>query len=230
MRFFHRAVRRLEDDVGVRLRITEVFHSIQGESTFAGRPSVFVRLTGCDLRCTGCDSAYTFTGGAWRSIDDLVLAVVAYGTPLVCVTGGEPLLQDDVHVLITRLLDLGLTVTLETGGQRDVSMVDPRVHRIMDLKPPGSGQASRNRWENLECLGARDEIKCVLADRADYEWARERVVAHDISRRVAAVLFSPVHLSLPPEALAAWILEDRLPVRLQLQLHKLLWGADARGV
>lgn len=214
----------------MRLRITEIFHSIQGESTFAGRPSVFVRLTGCDLRCAWCDSTYTFTGGEWREIDTLVDAVLAFGTPLVCVTGGEPLLQADVHGLMARLLEAGLTVTLETGGHRDVGGVDPRVHRIVDWKPPGSGEVDRNRWENARLLGPRDEIKCVLTDRADYEWARAQVLGREVVGRVAAIHFSPVHGRLAPETLAAWILEDRLAVRLQLQLHKYLWGSDARGV
>ena len=214
----------------MRLRITEIFHSIQGESTFAGRPSVFVRLTGCDLRCAWCDSTYTFTGGEWREIDTLVDAVLAFGTPLVCVTGGEPLLQADVHGLMARLLEAGLTVTLETGGHRDVGGVDPRVHRIVDWKPPGSGEVDRNRWENAPLLGPRDEIKCVLTDRADYEWARAQVLGREVIGRVAAIHFRPVHGRLAPETLAAWILEDRLAVRLQLQLHKYLWGSDARGV
>jgi 7-carboxy-7-deazaguanine synthase len=214
----------------VRLRITEVFHSIQGESTFAGRPSVFVRLTGCDLRCAWCDSTYTFTGGEWHTVDALVETVAAYGTRLVCVTGGEPLLQPNVHGLITRLLDTGYTVTLETGGQRDISAVDSRVHRIVDLKAPGSGEVERNLWANIEHLGSRDEVKAVLASREDYVWALERVREHRLHERVAAVLFSPVHGRLAPDTLAAWILEDRAPVRLQLQLHKYLWGADARGV
>jgi 7-carboxy-7-deazaguanine synthase len=214
----------------MRLRITEVFHSIQGESTFAGRPSVFVRLTGCDLRCSWCDSTYTFSGGEWHPVEALVDRVLAYGTPLVCVTGGEPLLQPDVHGLIDRLLEARCTVTLETGGHRDVSVVDPRVHRILDWKPPASGEVDRNRWENLPLLTGRDEIKCVLADRADYEWAREQVRIRDVVSRVGAVHFSPVHGRLAPLDLATWILEDRLPVRLQLQLHKYLWGADARGV
>jgi 7-carboxy-7-deazaguanine synthase len=214
----------------MRLRITEVFHSIQGESTFAGRPSVFVRLTGCDLRCTWCDSTYTFSGGAWVEVDALVDQVLAYGTPLVCVTGGEPLLQADVHGLIGRLLDADRTVTLETGGHRDVSGVDPRVHRIVDWKPPASGEVDRNRWENLAHLTTRDELKCVLADRTDYEWARAQVLDRGAAARVGAIHFSPVHGRLTAVELAGWILEDRLPVRLQIQLHKYLWGADARGV
>jgi 7-carboxy-7-deazaguanine synthase len=214
----------------VRLRITEVFNSIQGESTFAGRPSVFVRLTGCDLRCAWCDSTYTFTGGEWRSIEELVAQVDAFGPRLVCVTGGEPLLQANVHALMAQLLDAGFEVTLETGGQRDVSMVDPRVHRIVDRKAPGSGEAARNLWSNMDVLGPRDEVKCVLASRDDYLWALERVRELGLHGRVAAVLFSPVHGRLAPEDLAAWIIADGAPVRLQLQLHKYLWGADARGV
>lgn len=214
----------------MKLKISEVFLSIQGESTFAGRPSVFVRLTGCDLRCAWCDSIYTFTGGDWCTVDALVEAVLAHGTPLVCITGGEPLLQPDVHGFIARLLDAGLTVTLETGGQRDLAPVDPRVHRIVDWKPPGSGEVDRNRWENVPLLGPRDEIKCVLMDRADYEWARGQVLSRGVVDRVAALHFSPVHGRLDLAQLATWILEDRLPVRLQLQLHKYIWGADVRGV
>lgn len=215
----------------MRLRITEVFHSIQGESTFAGRRSAFVRLTGCDLRCAWCDSTYTFTGGEWRTVDSLVRQVVQeLRADLVCVTGGEPLLQPAVHDLMRSLLDQGLTVTLETGGQRDVAPVDPRVHKIVDLKCPGSGEVERNRWENLALLGERDEVKCVLSDRADYDWALDVVTRHRLAERVHAVLFSPVHGRLPPEQLAAWVLADRAPVRLQIQLHKILWGAEARGV
>jgi 7-carboxy-7-deazaguanine synthase len=213
-----------------RLRLTEIFFSIQGESTFAGRPSAFVRLTGCDLRCTWCDSTYTFTGGTWWALDDIVAEVERTGATLVCVTGGEPLLQKAVHPLMTRLLDRGLTVTLETGGHRDLAEVDARVHRIVDLKPPGSGESERNRWENLALLGPRDELKCVLASREDYEWARDIVLERGLAAQVGAVLFSPVHGALDPTTLAGWILADRLPVRLQLQLHKYLWGADARGV
>lgn len=214
----------------VRLRITEVFNSIQGESTFAGRPSVFVRLTGCDLRCAWCDSTYTFTGGEWRTVDELVAQVEAFGPRLVCVTGGEPLLQAHVHSLMARLLDAGFEVTLETGGHRDVSGVDPRVHRIVDLKAPGSGEAARNHWPNFDILGPRDEVKCVLASREDYLWALDKVRSLALHERVRAVLFSPVHGRLAPEALAGWIIADGAAVRLQLQLHKYLWGADARGV
>lgn len=214
----------------MRLRVTEVFHSIQGESSFAGRRSAFVRLTGCDLRCAWCDSTYTFTGGAWRTLDSLFEEVVGFGVDLVCVTGGEPLLQPAVHPLLTGLADRGLTVTLETGGHRDLAPVDPRVFRIVDLKPPGSGEVERNRWENVPLLTSRDEVKCVLADRADYDWARARVAEHDLAAKVGAIHFSPVHGQLAGDQLAAWMLADRVPARLQLQIHKYVWGADARGV
>ena len=214
----------------MRLRITEVFCSIQGESTFAGRLSAFVRLTGCDLRCVWCDSTYTFTGGGWRTLDELFTEVEACGVDLVCVTGGEPLLQAPVHDLMSGLADRGLTVTLETGGHRDIAGVDPRVHRVVDFKPPGSGEVTANRLENVPLLTRRDEVKCVLVDRADYEWARALVRDHDLSSRVNAVLFSPAHGLLQPDELAAWMLEDKVPARLQVQLHKTLWGSDVRGV
>jgi len=216
--------------VTTRLRLTEIFFSIQGESTFAGRPSAFVRLTGCDLRCSWCDSTYTFTGGTWWTIPEIINQIEQFGTDLVCVTGGEPLLQKAVLPLLTALADRGLTVTLETGGHRDLAEVDPRVHRIVDLKPPGSGEVAHNRWENLALLGPRDEVKFVLADRTDYEWARTVVTERGLAGRVAALLFSPVHGALDGAALAAWMLADGVPARLQLQLHKYLWGADARGV
>jgi 7-carboxy-7-deazaguanine synthase len=214
----------------LRLRVAEVFNSIQGESTFAGRRSAFVRLTGCDLRCAWCDSTYTFTGGEWRSVDSLLEQVAAFGTDLVCVTGGEPLLQKNVHPLMAGLLDLGLTVTLETGGHRDLTTVDPRVHRIVDLKPPGSGEVASNRWENMALLGDLDEVKCVLVGRADYEWACARVAKHALGTRVGAVHFSPAHGSLAADELAAWMIADRVPARLQLQIHKYVWGIDAQGV
>lgn len=214
----------------MRLRITETFLSIQGESTLAGRATAFIRLTGCDLRCSWCDSEYTFTGGDWRAVEDLVTWAVETGAPCACVTGGEPMLQKDVLPLMTALCDAGLTVSLETGGHRDLSAVDPRVRRIVDLKPPASGMADRNRWENLALLGERDEIKLVLADRADYEWGRDALRRTGIADRVGAVHVSPVHGQLAPDELAAWMLEDKLPARLQLQLHKYVWGADARGV
>lgn len=212
-----------------QLRITEVFHSIQGETTFVGRRCSFIRLTGCDLRCAWCDSTYTFTGGAWRTVLDLLAEVRSHRTDLVCVTGGEPLLQAAVHDLIAGLLSDGLIVTLETGGHRDISAVDSRVHRIVDLKAPASGEAARNRWENIASLGARDEVKIVIADREDYEWARARILNLALPSRVNAVLVSPVFGRLSLAELASWILADNLDVRIQCQLHKVIWG-DLPGV
>jgi 7-carboxy-7-deazaguanine synthase len=214
--------------VAVDLRITEIFHSIQGESRTVGLPTVFVRLTGCPLRCVWCDTEYAFHGGERRSLDDVVETVVGYGTPLVTVSGGEPLSQPAVHPLMTRLCDAGLQVSLETSGALDVTDVDERVSIVMDLKAPGSGEMARNRWDNLERLGERDQIKFVLADRADYDWARMQMDQYGLVGRVGEVLFSPVWGQLAGATLADWVLEDRLPVRLQLQLHKILWD-DARG-
>jgi 7-carboxy-7-deazaguanine synthase len=211
------------------ITITEIFLSIQGEGTRAGRPCTFIRLTGCDLRCRWCDTAYAFHGGVRRSLAEVAAEVERLGCDLVCVTGGEPLLQPGVHPLMARLADAGYEVLLETGGQRDIGGVDPRVVRIVDLKAPGSGEAARNRWENLELLTGRDEVKIVLADRTDYEWMREVVTSRALAERVV-VLVSPVHGELDAEELAGWILADRLPVRLQLQLHKHIWGPDAKGV
>lgn len=212
------------------LTINEIFHSIQGESTHVGRPCVFVRLTACDLRCSWCDTPYAFDEGHKMSVDDVVARVGAYGCDLVEVTGGEPLLQADVYPLMRRLLDAGHTVLLETGGHRSIARVPAGVIRIMDVKCPASGEAGKNDWANLDLLAASDEAKFVIQDRADYEFARDVVRRHDLSARCAAVLFSPVHGVLAPRDLAAWILEDRLPVRLQLQAHKYIWGADVRGV
>lgn len=206
-----------------RLRITEIFHSIQGESTFAGRPCVFVRLTGCQMRCRWCDTEYAFHGGSWWTLDEILEEVAGYGCPLVEVTGGEPLLQPDVLPLMERLADAGYEVLLETGGGLDVSGVDPRVRRILDVKCPGSGEADANRWENLDHLTERDEVKLVIADEDDYRWAR-RVVEERRLGELCPVLFSPVAGELEPRRLAEWILQDRLPVRFQTQLHKLLWG------
>ena len=214
---------------GERLRITEIFHSLQGEASCAGRPCVFVRLTGCQMRCAWCDTAYAFHGGAWRTVEEIVAEVRAYGCPLVEVTGGEPLLQPGVHALMRRLCDEGFDVLLETGGGLDITGVDRRVRRIVDVKCPASGEAPNNRWQNLDDLRASDELKFVIADRADYEWARETIAAHALAAR-CPIHFAPVWGALEPSALAAWILADRLPVRLSLQLHKLLWGPDARGV
>jgi len=212
------------------LTVNEVFHSIQGESTRAGAPCVFVRLTACDLRCAWCDTPYAFTEGRKRTVGEVVEAVAAFGCPLVEITGGEPLLQDDVYPLMTELRDRGLTVLLETGGHLSVDRVPAGVVKIIDVKCPGSGESARNHWPNLGLLGPADEVKFVIRDRADYEFARGVVERHQLAGRCAAVLFSPVHDVLPPPDLASWILGDGLRVRLQLQVHKYVWGAHARGV
>jgi 7-carboxy-7-deazaguanine synthase len=213
-----------------RLHINEIFYSIQGESTYAGRPCVFVRLTGCNLRCSWCDTEYAFYEGRKLSIAEVAQIVGDYRCDLVEVTGGEPLLQEGVYPLMDSLLEAGKTVMIETSGASDVSKLDARVIKIMDLKCPGSGESARNLWSNLEHLSARDEIKFVLADRADYEFAREAIVERVLAPRVNAILLSPVHGQLDPAELAAWILEDRLPARMQLQMHKQIWGPHARGV
>jgi len=219
------------------LRVTEIFHSIQGESTWAGVPCTFVRLTGCPLRCRWCDTAYAFHGGERISMDEIVRRVQEKGCPVVEITGGEPLVHPNAFVLAQRLLDAGFTVLVETSGSEDVSGLDPRVHIIMDLKCPGSGEVEKNRWENLSHLTATDEIKFVIQDRADYEWARSVIQSKGLDRRIGdgtlrALLFSPVWGEEGPdlEAMAGWILEDRLPVRLQVQLHKLIWGPSRMGV
>jgi 7-carboxy-7-deazaguanine synthase len=212
------------------LSVNEIFYSIQGESTYAGKPCVFVRLSGCDLRCTWCDTSYAFNEGHKMSVDDVVEEVVRYGSPLVEVTGGEPLLQDDVYPLMERLLDRGQTVLLETGGQIDVSRVPGAVVKVLDVKCPGSGESDKVEWSNIDRLGSRDQVKFVIQDRADYQFARDIVMRHALDRRCAAVLFSPVHGVMSPKDLSEWILEDRLPVRLQLQIHKHIWGANVRGV
>lgn len=217
------------------LRITEVFHSIQGESSWAGLPCTFIRLTGCPLRCTWCDTTYSFHGGERRTLASLVEEAKAIGTPLVEVTGGEPLAHPNAFVLIEELLDEGFTVLVETAGAMDISPRDARAHLIMDLKCPGSGEVEKNRWENLEHLTSRDEIKFVVADRADYEWARDVIRERGLDARLEdgtlnALLISPVHDRVDLEALAGWILEDRLPVRFQVQLHKYIWDPDRKGV
>ena len=211
----------------VRLRITEIFASLQGESTRVGLPTVFVRLTGCPLRCTWCDTAYAFSGGETRTLDDILAEVASHGLRHVCVTGGEPLAQKGCLPLLAALCDAGHDVSLETSGALDIAGVDPRVSRIMDLKAPGSGELARNRWENLALLCAHDELKFVLADAADYEWAKQQIADHRLAER-CTVLLSPVAGALDPAELAGWIVRDRLPVRFQLQLHKILWN-DARG-
>lgn len=212
-----------------RLRINEIFYSIQGESTFAGRPCVLVRLTGCQMRCTWCDTEYSFHEGRLMRVDEVIEEVLAHGCPLAEVTGGEPLLQPGAHTLMSGLCDRGLEVLLETGGGLDISGVDPRVRRIVDLKCPASGEAQNNHWPNLGHLRATDEVKLVIQDRGDYEWAREAIRKHRIDRR-CTVHLSPVWDALEPAELAGWVLEDRLPARVTLQLHKTLWGAGARGV
>ena len=212
------------------LSINEIFYSIQGESTYAGKPCVFVRLAGCDLRCSWCDTAYAFNEGQKMSIDDVMEHVDRFGSPLVEVTGGEPLLQEDVYPLMERLLDSGRTVLLETGGQIDVERVPGGVVKVIDVKCPASGESEKMEWRNIDRLGPRDQVKFVIQDRVDYEYAREVVRRHALDRRCAAVLFSPVHGVLDPKLLSEWILADRLPVRLQLQIHKHIWGPNVRGV
>jgi 7-carboxy-7-deazaguanine synthase len=212
------------------LTVNEIFHSIQGESTHAGRPCVFVRLTACDLRCSWCDTPYAFHEGRKMSVDDVLSQVRGFSCDVVEITGGEPLLQADVYPLMQRLLDEGHTVMLETGGHRSVEQVPAGVIRVIDVKCPGSAEADRNHWPNLDRLRPTDELKFVIKDRTDYEYARHVVKTHRLADRCAAVLFSPVHAVLAARVLAEWILADRLPVRLQLQAHKYVWGADVRGV
>ena len=211
----------------VRLRITEIFASVQGESSRVGLPTVFVRLTGCPLRCTWCDTAYAFTGGSTRTLDDILAEVARHGLRHVCVTGGEPLAQKGCLALLTALCDAGYDVSLETSGALDIADVDARVARIVDLKAPGSGEVDKNRYDNIPLLRASDEVKIVLADAADYDWARAQIATHGLDRR-CSVLLSPVAGALDPAELAEWVVRDRLPVRFQLQLHKILWN-DARG-
>jgi 7-carboxy-7-deazaguanine synthase len=210
-----------------RLRITEVFHSLQGEADSVGWPTVFVRLTGCPLRCRYCDTEYAFYGGEWRAIDEIVAQVATHGARRVCVTGGEPLAQRNCTTLLARLCDAGYEVSLETSGALDARAVDPRVVRVLDVKTPGSGEVARNFLANLDAVRPQDCVKFVLCDRADYEWARAFVADRGLAAR-CQVLFSPSQGQLAPRDLAGWILADRLPVRFQLQLHKILWG-DERG-
>lgn len=208
-----------------RLRITEIFLSLQGEARDAGWPTVFVRLTGCPLRCTYCDTAYAFHGGEWREVDAILAEVESHGVRHVCVTGGEPLAQRRCIGLLRRLCDAGYVVSLETSGAIDIGDVDPRVSRVLDIKTPGSGEEGRNLWSNLELLTPHDQVKFVICSRADYEWARGVVAEHAIHRR-CDVLFSPSKSELDPRELADWIVADRLPVRFQVQLHKILWNDE----
>lgn len=217
------------------LRITEIFHSVQGESTWAGLACTFVRLTGCPLRCTWCDTEYAFDGGTKMTFEQILETVHGYPTKLVEVTGGEPLAHPGAFPLVEVLLEDGYTVLVETSGAFDVAPLDPRAHKIMDLKCPGSGESARNLWTNLKHLTERDEVKFVVKDREDYEWTRSTIRERDLDTRVEngslrALLVSPVWGDIDLEALAGWILEDGLPVRFQIQVHKLIWGADAKGV
>ena len=209
-----------------RLKLTEIFLSLQGESTFVGCPTVFVRLTGCPLRCGYCDTEYAFHGGAWHEQAEVLATVAGHGVRHVCVTGGEPLAQKACLPLLAALCDAGHTVSLETSGALDVAAVDPRVVKILDIKTPGSREAGRNRWANLPLLQAQDQIKFVICDRADYDWAKAVVAEHVLAAR-HTVLFSPSATQLPARELADWIVADRLPVRFQMQLHKILWGGEA---
>ncbi len=208
-----------------RLRISEVFLSIQGESRTVGWPTVFVRLTGCPLRCTYCDTQYAFDGGEWLTLEAVVQQVADFGVRHVCITGGEPLAQKGVHELMAQLCDQGFSVSLETSGALDVSRVDPRVEKVMDLKTPCSGEAARNRYENIESLGEHDQVKFVICDRDDYEWSRAVIERYALAER-CEILLSPSCGAMEPRQLVEWVLEDRLPARFQLQLHKILWGAE----
>ena len=212
------------------LTINEIFYSIQGESTRAGEPCVFVRLTACDLRCSWCDTAYAFHEGRKMSVDEVIAEVARHGCPLVEITGGEPLLQEDVYPLMDRLLADGRLVMLETGGHRSIARVPPAVLKIVDVKCPASGEADRNDWENLARLAPHDEVKFVIQDRGDYDFAKDVIDRHGLVSRAAAILLSPVHGVLEPRTLSEWMLADRLPARLQLQLHKYIWSPTARGV
>jgi 7-carboxy-7-deazaguanine synthase len=212
------------------LTVNEIFHSIQGESTRAGDRCVFVRLTACDLRCSWCDTPYAFYEGQKMSVADVLAAVEGYRCPLVEITGGEPLLQEGVYELMDRLLAVGHTVMLETGGHRPIDRVPAQVVKIVDVKCPGSGEAAKNEWGNLDRLAPHDEVKFVVVDRADYEFARDVVVRLQLASRAAAILFSPVHGTLDPKTLSEWVIADRLPVRVQLQLHKYIWSPTTRGV
>jgi 7-carboxy-7-deazaguanine synthase len=210
-----------------RLRVTEVFYSLQGEARTVGFPTVFVRLTGCPLRCGYCDTEYAFYGGQWLALDDILARVCEYAPRHVTVTGGEPLAQRPCREFLKRLCDQGYEVSLETSGALDIAGIDPRVSIVMDIKTPGSGEEKKNLYANIAQLAKKDQVKFVICDRADYDWSKEKLAEYQLIR-VCEVLFSPCHGQLSPTDLAEWILEDRLPVRMQIQLHKLLWQ-DARG-
>ena len=213
-----------------KLTINEIYHSIQGESTWAGQPCVFVRLTFCDLRCNYCDTEYAFYQGEKRTLKGILDAVTVFRCRLVEITGGEPLLQKNVLPLMSMLCDAGYTVLLETSGAHDIAKVDRRVHRIMDLKTPGSGEADKNLWSNINHLTLRDEVKFVIGSREDYEWSREQLQRYELTGRCHAVLFSPIFGRIDPRQIVEWILADRLDVRFQLQMHKFIWSPIQRGV
>jgi 7-carboxy-7-deazaguanine synthase len=208
------------------LRIFEIFHSLQGESSRVGLPTVFVRLTGCPLRCGYCDTEYAFHGGTTQSFEEILAKVASFQAQYVCVTGGEPLAQKGCHQLLTMLCDAGYKVSIETSGALDIDQVDQRVSVIMDIKTPGSGEESKNLWRNIAALSAKDEVKFVLVDRADYDWAKQILIQYHLIN-LCPVLFSPVYKTLPPDQLAAWVLQDHLEVRMQVQLHKVIWGEKA---
>jgi 7-carboxy-7-deazaguanine synthase len=212
------------------LVVNEIYQSIQGESSWAGLPCTFVRLTACDLRCSYCDTEYAFYEGKKRPLEQVISEVLAFDCPMVEVTGGEPLLQKNVLPLMTAFCDAGKIVLIETSGAHDISKIDPRVHRIMDLKTPGSGECARNLMENIPHLAKRDEVKFVIGSREDYEWSRGIVREHGLAERVNCVLFSPIFGRIDPRQIVEWMLEDKLPVRFQLQLHKFIWEPRARGV
>lgn len=220
--------KRVGNVMDSELRITEIFYSLQGEARTAGLPTVFVRLTGCPLRCQYCDTEYAFHGGDRRALDTILAEVASYSPRYVCVTGGEPLAQPGCHTLLTRLCDAGYQVSLETSGALSVAQVDSRVSKVVDLKTPGSGELQRNLWDNLKYLQPGDQIKFVICSRDDYDWARMQVDLHDLPARVGDVWFSPSYGQVDATALAEWIVADNLPVRFQLQLHKLLWN-DSPG-
>jgi 7-carboxy-7-deazaguanine synthase len=215
-------------DMQETLRITEIFYSLQGETRTAGLPTVFVRLTGCPLRCQYCDTAYAFTGGELQSLDAILEQVARYKPRYVCVTGGEPLAQPNCIPLLQQLCDAGYEVSLETSGSLDIAPVDPRVSRVVDLKTPGSAEVGRNRYENIGLLTKNDQLKFVICSREDYDWAVSKLIEYRLEQRVGEVLFSPSHHQVPARTLAEWIIADNLPVRLQMQLHKILWD-DAPG-